>query len=428
MHDYDVAIVGASIAGCTAATLLARQGAKVALLESHRDPAAYKRTCTHFIQASGIPTLERLGVLGRIQDAGARSSELNMWTRFGWISTTREHGISPAADYVGWNVRRETLDPMLRALAAETPGVELLLGHTVTGLLREGERVRGVIARERDSREQRLHARFVLAADGRESPVGKLAGVPAKLKGHGRFGYFAYYRDTPLVTGSEAQMWLLDPDVAYAFPTDGDLTLITAMPHMDRLPEFRPDPEAALARLFETLPEAPRVDPTKRVSKVMGKLEIPNVTRPPARPGLAFVGDSALGADPLWGVGCGFALQSAEWLAEAVAPALRGSEPELDGALKRYARRHRKGLKAHERFCASYSSGRPFNPFERLLFRAAARDQVVADRMGIMGSRWITPQQMLTPATFARILRVNLRAPSPIGLRAPRTPRARVAG
>ena len=40
----------------------------------------------------------------------------------------------------GINLRREKLDPLIRELAAGTPGVELLLGHTVRELLREGER------------------------------------------------------------------------------------------------------------------------------------------------------------------------------------------------------------------------------------------------------------------------------------------------
>ena len=56
-------------------------------------------------------------------------------------------------------------------------------------------------------------------------------------------------------------MWLLDPDVAYAFPTDGGLTLLACMPHKDRLPEFRGDPEQAMVQLFESLPEGPRLDP-----------------------------------------------------------------------------------------------------------------------------------------------------------------------
>ncbi len=44
---YDVAIVGASTAGCTAARFYAQRGASVALIE--RKPAldAYKTVCTH---------------------------------------------------------------------------------------------------------------------------------------------------------------------------------------------------------------------------------------------------------------------------------------------------------------------------------------------------------------------------------------------
>ena len=32
----------------------------------------------------------------------------------------------------GYNVRRETLDPILRDLAGETPGVDLRRGHSAT--------------------------------------------------------------------------------------------------------------------------------------------------------------------------------------------------------------------------------------------------------------------------------------------------------
>ena len=431
-HDFDVAIVGASIAGCTAAALLAHSGVRVALLESHSDPHAYKRICTHFIQSSASPTIERLGMRGAIEAAGARPNGLNMWTRYGWISFSPDTARSEQLRaHPGWNIRRETFDPMLRELAANTQGVELKLGYTVHGLLREGEarsersgagsrgRVRGVRARERDGAEHEFHARLVIAADGRDSQMAKLAEQPAKLRTNRRFGYFARYRDTPVATGDSALMWLLNPDVAYAFPTDGGLTLLACMPHKDRLAEFRSDPEQAMMRLFERLPDGPRLDPAKRESKVMGKLEMPNVVRQTTAPGLAFVGDAALAADPLWGVGCGWALQSGEWLADALAAALPGGDDAaIDGALAVYAARHRKGLDAHEKFCSAYSTGHRFNPFEKLLFRAAARDEELAERMAMMGGRWITPQQMLNPATLGRMLRVNLsRSARPVGLK-----------
>ena len=59
--DYDAAIVGASLAGCTAAILLGRAGARVALIEQRPDASAFKRICTHYIQSSAVPTLERSG-------------------------------------------------------------------------------------------------------------------------------------------------------------------------------------------------------------------------------------------------------------------------------------------------------------------------------------------------------------------------------
>jgi len=294
----------------------------------------------------------------------------------------------------------------------------MMLGHTAGALLRDGDRVGGVRVRERSGEEREIRAKLVVAADGRDSEIAKLADVKTRLKPHKRFGYFAYYRDTPLVTGDNAQLWMLDPDVAYAFPTDDDLTCLTVMPVRDKLAEFKHDPEHAMARVFETLPDGPRVDPEKRVSKVLGNLEIPPVVRTTTQPGLALVGDAAIAADPLYGVGCGWAFQSSEWLSEAVGPALSGDSQQIDAALDEYARRHRKGLSAHEKFTSAYSTGRKFNPMEKLLFRAGARDQEVARRMAEMGERWITPQEFLTLPTLGRVLAVNLKPRStPLGLR-----------
>src|SRR3954451_10349030 len=206
MSDYDVAIVGASLGGCTAATFLGRQGATVALIESHSDPAAFKRMCTRFIQASASPTIDRLGIGEAVRDARARQADTNIWTRYGWVSFGRETAGPPLSEWRPWNVRREKLDPILRRLAAGTEGVELLLGYTVTGLLRDGGRVTGVKVRERSGDEHEIRAGLVVGADGRHSEVAKLAGAQTKLKPHNRFGYMAYYRDTLLVTGDSAQM------------------------------------------------------------------------------------------------------------------------------------------------------------------------------------------------------------------------------
>src|SRR4051812_18331456 len=108
----------------------------------------------------------------------------------------------------------------------------------------------------------------------------------------------------------------MEPDCAYTFPNEDRLCVVLGGPHRDRLPEFRSDLEGAYMRYVRALPDAPDLSGATRESKLIGKLDLPNVSRPAARPGLAFVGDAALATDPLWGVGCGWAFQSAEWLAD----------------------------------------------------------------------------------------------------------------
>jgi 2-polyprenyl-6-methoxyphenol hydroxylase-like FAD-dependent oxidoreductase len=126
--------------------------------------------------------------------------------------------------------------------------------------------------------------------------------------------------------------------------------------------------------------------------------------RPAARPGVAFVGDAALAADPLWGVGCGWALQSADWLVEETARALVGGG-DLDAALERYRRVHRRRLLGHYLMISDIASGRPVNVFERRLYRAAARDRIVRETFESIGSRRRQPARVLSPRMLARVVR-----------------------
>src|SRR5580704_10585215 len=122
--EHDVVIVGASLAGCSTALMLARGGLKVAVVEKRPDPAAFKRICGHFIQSSAVPSMERLDLMEPILAAGGVRSRLRMWTRWGTIGPSPEE-IVPAAV----NIRRELLDPIVRGMAANQDGVELLLGY-----------------------------------------------------------------------------------------------------------------------------------------------------------------------------------------------------------------------------------------------------------------------------------------------------------
>jgi len=398
---YDVVVVGASLAGCATAIQLGRAGLRVALIEKQPDPQAYKRICSHFIQASGVPAIERLGLLESIEAAGGQRPRVHAWTRWGWVEAPPEQAAR------GINLRREVLDPLVRSTAAETPGVEMMLGWSAERLLREHGSFAGVAARNPDGEERELRARLTVGADGRDSRIAELSEVPVKTSPNARFAYGGYFEGAAPAHAPDASVWFLDPQWAAAFPTDTDLTFYAAMPTKERLPEFKRDPEGALVRFLADVPEAPPIREGRLVDSVMGKVDMTNRMRRPVAPGLALVGDAALAADPLFGVGCGWAFQSAEWLSDAVLPALAGEQP-LERGLDRYRRRHAKELRGHTYFMHDYSKGRRMDLPERMMFAAGARDARSAAILDSFATRQIRPAQML-PRMVPRAIAVNAR-------------------
>jgi 2-polyprenyl-6-methoxyphenol hydroxylase-like FAD-dependent oxidoreductase len=301
---------------------------------------------------------------------------------------------------------------MLRELAVGTPGVELLAGHTAVGLLTDdGSQPTGVQVRTRNGSTRAVRARLLVAADGRGSTIARMAGVPGRVRPHNRFFYFAQWRGVR-PCGTCARAWLLDPNVAAQFPNEDDVTVLVVGLTRAQRNEFHADRQGAYARVLAALPDGPDVSGAERITKLIGKLELPNVIRPAAKPGIAFVGDAALATDPLFGVGCGFAFQSAEWLADATAPALLG-DGELTVALGRYRRKFAWRLALHHLTIADFSTARRTTPLERATFRAAAVDPVVSLAIGEVIARERSPLRLLDPHVNAHILTRRLRRPKP---------------
>jgi menaquinone-9 beta-reductase len=355
---YDVAVAGASLAGCATARLFALAGARVALVERSPDPSAYKVTCTHQIQSSAVPAIERLGLAPVLAGAGAARPRAASWTPYGgWL-------LFPSDAPAGYGLSRRQLDPIVRELAAGTPGVDYRPGERVVAVLGGDDgRVEGFETESRDGARRSVRAPLTVAA----------------------------------------RVWMLDPDAAAVFPNEDGITLVAVVPHRARLPEFRRDPEAAYARMAGSLPEGPRLEDAERVSKLLGRRDMPNEIRVRSRPGLAFVGDAALAADPLFGVGCGWAFQSAEWLVEHARAAVleRG---DLEPALARYRRAFLRRLGPHHLQISDYSTGRRMRPNERLAFGAAARDPAVAATIEAFATRRTGVLPTMDPRFVARAL------------------------
>lgn len=396
MEEREIVIVGASLAGSAAAMSLARAGARVTLVEKAPDPEHHKRVCGHFIQAGAVPSIERVGLLEPLLAAGAVVSRARLRTPFGRVESD---AVPPSL-----NVRRSTMDPIVRRHAAATPGVGLVLGEQVDELLDGGVRLRS---------GRTLKADLVVGADGRDSKVAELARVPEKVTPNNRFSYGAYYEGPTPDGAPDGTLWFLDPFWAAAFPTDDGLTLYACMLTHDRLPEFKRDIAGALERFVAALPDAPPIAESTLVDGPIGKLQMPNRMRRPVAEKLALVGDAALATDPLWGVGCGWAFESAEWLGDALTAWVQGEE-RLERGLRRYRRTWTRRLAPHVRMIHPYSTGRRFDRMERRIYTAAARDPKVAEATGRVGVRMDSPLSVMRPSILARIARAG-KAQEPAG-------------
>ena len=68
---YDTIIIGAGLAGCSAAIQLASSGIRVLLLEQSRYPV--HKLCGEFLSVEVMETFDRLGILESVRKAGASS-------------------------------------------------------------------------------------------------------------------------------------------------------------------------------------------------------------------------------------------------------------------------------------------------------------------------------------------------------------------
>ncbi|OEZ95689.1 NAD(P)/FAD-dependent oxidoreductase [Duganella sp. HH101] len=400
---FDVVIVGASTAGCAAAVLFSRRGLKVALVEQNPHADAYKKICTHYILPAARPAMARLGLDHLVEQASGVRNSLALWTRWGWVPP-----VDVNTKNFGYNIRRQTFDPLLRSLAIEAPGVHFMPGWKAAALLRDGRRVCGLTIEDKQGEQRTLRAALTVAADGRESGMVELAGIPSKESPNIRFSCFAHFRNIPDEDRSFSRMWLLEPEIGYQFPNDDGTTLIAIMPMKTRLDEFKQDPEACYRRFIAALPGAPKLDGAEMISKIMMNSKNSNLLRGRAPDGMALIGDAAMTSDPLAGVGIAWALQSAEWLVEHLAEPIKQDAP-LAPALKRYARQHRWELRAHHQTIRDMARVAPLNPFQRLLFSAAARDTRTAELVNDFLARDIGVGRFLSPGALGRALWVNLR-------------------
>ena len=241
---YDVVIVGARCAGATPATLLARGGASVLLLDKDRLPSD-QILSTHTIHPPGLDVLDDVGVGDAVRAVAPPTHIVRLRKNDAFVD------IGFPRDRAEYCPRRKRLDGLLQD-AAVSAGVHVLDQTRVTSLMRDGERVVGVRAAGAAGQEHVFRASLVVGADGRYSTVARQVEAEEYLGYDAPRAMFWGYWNAPVFWRTDPAypfgMYVANTDghIRVIFQTDHDQLLIGSLPPLDHAMAWRTDPDAAL--------------------------------------------------------------------------------------------------------------------------------------------------------------------------------------
>jgi flavin-dependent dehydrogenase len=310
--DVDVLIVGAGPAGAVAATILARAGARVRLLDRAIFPR--DKLCGDTINPGTVAILKRLQLAAALDRCSLPIAGMRVSGHNGVVVEGRY-----PAGAVGRAVLRRHLDWMLLqdAMAA---GAQLEPGVPVRRAIVEGGEVKGVVL----DRGCELRATVTIAADGRRSSLAfglRLAEHPARPR---RWAMGAYFEEPAgASTPTLGEMHVRGDHYIGVAPVPGGLTNVCLVREWRAGDSAMGDPRTAIRRALAA--DALLRDRFARARMattptVLGPLAV-DVARP-AVDGLLLAGDAAGFIDPMTGDGLRFAMRGAELAAAAALDAL----------------------------------------------------------------------------------------------------------
>jgi 2-polyprenyl-6-methoxyphenol hydroxylase-like FAD-dependent oxidoreductase len=318
-------IIGGGPAGMVAGLLLARAGVEVTVLEKHADFLRDFRGDT--VHPSTLTLLDELGLGEKFH--AIPHSEL---TAAGF--PTEDGGMMKLADmtrlkvphpYIAMVPQWDFLD-LLAASATQEKTFTLRMNTEMTGLIREGGRVAGIVYKTAEGAEGELRADLVLAADGRWSLARREAGLrPKEYDCPFDVWWFRLSR-----RGDEGQ-GMLTPRMrnrrfAVPLPRTGYFQIAYLAP---KGADLRTEGiEAFRANVTEVCPEfTDRVHELKTMDDVKFLDVRLNLLHTWHLDGLLCIGDAAHAMSPVGGVGINLAVQDAVATATLLAEPLRRGRP-----------------------------------------------------------------------------------------------------
>lgn len=166
--NYDTIIIGGGPAGCATAVILAGHGHRVLVLEREKFPR-------YHVGESLLPftyePLNRLGVIDQMRDSAfIKKYSVQFVTPSGKASTPFYFWDRYDRDTVAqtWQVTRAEFDLMMMERAREE-GAEIREEITVKELLRDGDRVIGVRAVDKEGTIHEFHGSITVDCSGKEA-------------------------------------------------------------------------------------------------------------------------------------------------------------------------------------------------------------------------------------------------------------------
>lgn len=397
--DADVIVVGAGPAGSVTATLAARAGARVLLLDRARFPR--NKACAEYMSPGVLGALHRIGLAETVLARGplrVPGMDIVAPSGFRFRLQYRASGSS----FQALTLPRLQLDHALVTAAVDS-GAELEEGVIVREPLTDEGRVRGVIA-SRAGKELKSRAPLVVVADGARSTMRSALGLDAPLRWPDRVGLIAHYEGPAALDSGFGQMHVSAGGYCGVAPLPGGGVNVGLVLHRFRGRRLPDTPSRLLDGWIAQHPNlAASLAGCARVTPVRGMAPVGARCR--TRCGLGFIvtGDAAGFFDPFTGEGIHRALIGAEIASEWM---LRGLSQGFDGVnLADYERARRQAFRKKEMVTELVQA---FVRFPRLLEHSLPRLQTrseTGDLLGAVLGDIVDPARFLRPGPLWQALR-----------------------